>query len=87
MPSVSRQAAVLGRRDPPHLIHDPSNPEEYANDVLLCVILSCSWTTVLLRCVARYKIRSFEKDDLFMVATAVCLYNRKILTSKTDVSS
>ena len=73
MPSLS-SVSVLGRRELPHLKVNPTNPLAYKEDVFNCVMFSVAAVVVALRLFARHKIRSFGKDDIFIVCTLVLFH-------------
>jgi hypothetical protein len=76
MPVLSL-GSVLGRRELPHLTKNPTNPLAYTMDIFDCVMFSVAAFVVFLRILARYKIRSFGKDDIFIVCTLVCPTRQK----------
>jgi hypothetical protein len=70
MPVLSLDFA-LGRRELPHLKKNPTNPLAYTMDVFNCVMFSVATLAVFLRLLARHRIKSFGKDDIFIVCTLV----------------
>jgi hypothetical protein len=73
MPVLSLDS-VLGRRELPHLTKNPTNPLAYTMDVFNCVMFSVAALVVFLRVLARHKIRSFGKDDIFILCTLVSFH-------------
>ena len=65
---------VLRRRELPHLSRNPTNPLGYTSmDVFGCVMFSIATFVVFLRLLARRKIRSLGKDEIFILCTLVSL--------------
>jgi hypothetical protein len=63
---------AVQRRDDYFIVH-PVIPQAFALAILLVILLIVSWIVVGLRCLARWRIRSFGKDDWFMLGALVSI--------------